>query len=510
MQLLSMEVERRGAGDKIQVAGLSAGLNAVCGHPGSGKTSLLRWLRSVVAPTVAHDVADYATAGRAVLRDHDQEWSISRADFRGPVTNRLANLAVNAWNTAADTHPKDFLNATERAAFERMSAVVSDAAAIDRLWDTARALNLDNGLDTVSEDRSRLVHRERELTQELLGFDGLASTREGLTARRRTLEAELDRARRDYRFYRPGAGDHDERRRLEQRLANYQTESQTVRDEINELEAAITRLRNEIVALETQGQLVQASTPKSYRQRLADLDAQLSRWRVTLNELRSHRERLETTATDAHLDRQLGDQLSPISHADPRIALRSLEAQILDARRNFDSVMDGFDRRRADLADGHHDMPSILKSMQKELHEICQQLSRHESMTAGRELREQTQQLSRCEAELRRSIERLIEVRGELLREIATAYQMSVDQVAIAYDASCRCSDHPKLDDWLLTQRLDMAGQVPYFDGPQYQSMVDELSRLEQRHKQAQAQLEEIQRHYREIDAKLRRMGVTP
>jgi energy-coupling factor transporter ATP-binding protein EcfA2 len=512
MQVLNMEVERQGQGGSTRITALGPGLNAVCGNRGSGKTTLLRWLRAALTPLShrAHPAAELAP-GQMQVRHQNRDWLVRRELPGAHAATRVMQQATHAWQSDSTASGAEMVSQLERAALDLLLAIPSGSGALERLWETARQLHL----DAVEEphngaDHERLLARQRELSGELRSLEGLAATREGLLDRRRALEADLERVRREIRTHRPGYLDSDERRRLEQRLANYQTESQAVRSEIAELEAAIARLRKEIHVLESQPVVSTAAAPLNYRQRLTELDAQLARWRQTLGEIRDHRQRLDTSATDAQLDRQLGEQLSPIPHADPRLALRTLEAHIAEARRNFDQILDGYDRQRDGYLDGHQDLPATLRVMQKELHEICQQLSRHESLSATREIKDQSLQLARCESELRLSIERLIAERGDLLREIATAYQLSVDQVAIAYDNACRCTDHPRLEDWLLTQRLSSAPQRHYQDQPQYQEMVDEVARLEQRHKQALAQLEEIQRHYRDVDTRLRRLGFTP
>lgn len=517
MQLLSMEVNQLGSADRTQVGMLAVGLNAVCGRRGSGKSSLLQWLRGIILPSPAdHRQAprDAQASGRLSLRIGDCEYQFERSERAGRTASKVLRQATNRWNGA---HAKSDGNGSvegpsklQRQAFDRLASIASDSHSSLRLWDAARELQLDEiTKPRYAEERATLVSREQELLHQLQPLEGLSSTREGLSARRRQIESDLDRLRRESvtRHYTPAT---DEHHRLSDRLTALDREAQKLRDEIGELDAALAHKCD----AHTHGPAVLAVHDRSYRERLLSLDAQLARWRNTLAEIRAHRERLEAAATDAQLSGQLGEQFTPINQATPRLALRSLEAQIVEARRHFDKLLEGVDRYRADNHDdARQELPQTLRLMQRELHEVCQQLSRHESLTSNRAMQDQILQLSRCENEMRLAIERLIVERGELLRSIATACQLSVDQVAVAYSDSCRCTEHPQLDAWLTaisagpSERLAAHSIAESSVAPLH---FDHLAQLEKRRAQAQARLDDSQRDYRETEARLRRLGVLP
>ena len=104
--------------------------------------------------------------------------------------------------------------------------------------------------------------------------------------------------------------------------------------EIEQLDRQIAALRAELKMQETGHHAFEIG--ESYRSQLQQLDDRLNRWRQTLRDLKSHREKVEHNATDARLDHQLGEQLSSSKDADPRAALRSLEAQIASTRKQLD------------------------------------------------------------------------------------------------------------------------------------------------------------------------------
>ena len=154
----------------------------------------------------------------------------------------------------------------------------------------------------------------------------------------------------------------------------------------------------------------------------------MDRWRQTLRDLRAHRERLEHNATDARLDKQIGDQLSITKTPDPRAALRSLESQLLAASQQIDALVARHDRSYESYQ-AQTSLPESLRNMQRDLYEVCQQLARQESTTAAETLRQQATQLARSESELLQSVEKLIDERAALLRKIADEYHLSMDQL---------------------------------------------------------------------------------
>lgn len=529
MQLLSMEVNQSAAGDRLQVSTLAPGVNAVCGRRGSGKTSLLRWLRGMIQTSLVDSSPAGAPAarfdgatGRIRLRIGDLEYELERGQPSGTISSKVLRRATSAWS-GADGSPGNVshvetLSRLQCEAFDLLAAIPSDSRACDRLREVARQLNLDlPSRPQFADERLRLSTREQELIAQLQPLEGLTSTREGLMARRRQLESDLDRARRDSigRHYAPTT---DEHHRLSDRLSVLRRDAQKLRDEIAELDAAML---NATRAPATAGQTHARSAQEiSYRERLVALDAQLARWRSTLSEIRTHRERLEALATDAQLNGQLGEQFSPINQATPRLALRALEAQIVEARRHFDALLEGVDRYRSAGDDARNELPQTLRLMQRELHEVCQQLSRHESLTSNRATQEQILQLSRCESEMRIAIERLISERGELLRSIATACHLSADQVTVAFSDNCRCADHPALDAWLNAISPPGAAalsgsafdQVPagMLHSLEATASSDQLGRIASRRSAAVLHLQDCEREERETENRLHRLGVAP
>ncbi len=487
MQFVSMEVNRHGSSDQLQLGKLSPGLNAICGPNGSGKTTLLNWLRQIaVERSTALSWTDRSHSmqapqyGKVELRNQQHNYNLTQSS-NGQVTCN-AGFNSNASNSA--------LSSEQQHAFSELTSIHHGLDNISRLESLARNLGIDQpAVNHSLAERQSLLARQSEINTRLRSLEGLRSTREGLLSRRGQLEAELHRVQKDSQSHR-GYGVLGERERLEDHRSALATELRDVRAELAALERDISGQKTALPLRRGHHDFDIGST---YREQLEQLDARLDRWRQTLRDLRAHRERLEHDATDARLDKQIGDQLSITKTAEPRAALRSLEAQLLTASQQLDALIDRNDR----TYESYHaqtSLPESLRNMQRDLYEVCQQLARHESTTAAETLRQQATQLARSESELLQSVEKLIDERASLLRKIADEYHLSMDQLTLAFGDWCECHDHPHLTQWLLNEAPGTHSHEAY---------REETHLGEQRRIAFQNRIAELQSQLKEVESQL-------
>ncbi len=559
MRLVNMDVDRYGTQERCQLGPLSAGLNAICGPRGSGKTTLLHWLRQVIdecthQPEAAHQPSwdrwtppVAGTAKRFSVASGTVEIQNKNFGFR-VTTDRNGRLQFDALGSApwpVHEHRADqVLSNTQRQAFAGLataSGALDTRSALEQL-----AMQLGISQSANAEARhSRLKARQRDLELRLQRSQ-LVETRESLLARQKQLESELVTAKQQAPTMRY-VGHDVERRRIEQRCSAIEADLRSAVEQIEELDRVIATKTNELELLDGTHGVPQLDA--SYREQLQRLDDRLNRWRQTLRDLKSHRETIEHNATDARLDKQIGDQLSSTKESDPRAAMRSLEAQILNTRQQLDVLVEryaeipGYDYRSATSAMSRHPygssghgengrgvgdaparvyrdasgrtyigqdtclpdssiLPETLRTMQKDLQEVCQQLARYESKTATETLRQQSLQLKRCEEELLQSVEKLIEERALLLRSIANEHHVSVEQLTLAFGDWCQCHDHPHLRDWLLSTDKTATSNVQN-SSPDRQRLIEEVGHLRHERKQAALRADDCRRQLR--DAGLQR-----
>ncbi len=538
MQLVNMDVENHENHTRTVLGPFSPGLNAVFGPRESGKSTLLNWLRRMAAAEDREPIAtrldspslpivgnvEFANRGQRVrirgdrngrrqVENGNHDWLHGAADYwsGNPISpdplHRLGSLSID-----------------QRNVFGALISANSEGA----LEAIAVRCGFSDPAGSPQSSHEQLSQRQREVELRLRQFHTLPASRETLLTRRRELEAELLRLQ-----HRGDGLKYDgypmEYRRFEDRLSTIEADLRDTLAQIDELDRELTQLKSELKVLELTKSSVEVGD--SYRAQLQQIDDRLNRWRQTLRDLKSHRDRVEHEATDARLDREVGDQLSLTKEPDPRAALRSLESQILSARKQLDSLVDRYsvfqDRRdenpsdfslRKDSLGRTHlaysdasraadtsSLPETLRSMQKDLYEACQQLARHESRAATETLKQQSQQLQRCETELLHSVEKLIEERAVLLRKIADEYQLSAEQLSLSFGTWCECHDHHHLQDWLLNEadiRTPRSGPDPLAR----QRMLEAIDALEHKRKTAALHVEDCRRQLR--DSELHRRGL--
>ena len=525
MRLVNMDVDRYGTSDRCRLGPFSPGLNVLCGPQGSGKTTLLNWLRTIAAESY----------GRFYDRP-DPAWNRTRSPMSGMVrienrgyqstisTDRNGRVSFDGSDSNANTS----WTPQQRQAFAGLAAATSSADTESSLQKLADDLGLTQSTDAYAS-REHLLARERELVAQLKNSENLSARQSRLLARQHELEAELRSVGRGPLRYDGMATEH---RRLDARYAAIEADLQHTLDEIERLDRQLAEKQTELSNVRS-GTAVKIDD--SYRQQLHKLDQRLNQWRQTLRDIKAHRESLEYNATDARLDKQLGDQLSSTKEADPRAAMRALEAQILHTRQQLDGLVDrysrvpGYDYRTASAAVGGHEvnghqgiyrdasgrtyvgapehlpeasqLPETLRAMQKDLHEVCQQLARHEATAATETLKQQSQQLQRCESELLQSVERLIEERAALLRRIANEHHLSIDQLTLAFGSWCQCYDHPHLQDWLLSEEGGRTTNSPGVDADLEQRLLSEINSLQQEHKHASLRADDCRRQIQDADS---------
>lgn len=554
MQLVNMDVDPYGAQPRSHFGPLSPGLNAICGPRGSGKTTLLNWLRQIAAEnqSPAPYPSTWSSPVAPLTGSSGQPLVSGRVELRNRgVTFQLASDRDGRVNYGASVHgspaygdrstawsvPTQALSARQRDAFQSLahdSGAADTEASLEAL---ARRLRLTDPQPTEAyERRQQLLAREQVLVQSLGRLPLAGAGRDALLAEQREVEAELYRLSQ----VRPTSDFVSDTRRLGERFELIEAELHNRQEELAQLDREIATVRGEIARCE-----VGSHTPEigeSFRSQLQQLDDRLNRWRQTLRDLKAHRERVDHNATDARLDKQIGDQLGSTKESDPRAALRSLEAQILNTRAQLDQLVDrydtapqsltresgyatpalGFDVRRdltgrTRIAYGESYttapdaglLPEKLRAMQHDLHEVCQQLARHEATAAAATLKQQAQQLQRCEAELLLSVERLIDERAALLRKIADEQHLSMEQLTLSFGQWCQCHDHIGLQDWLL--REDQAATLSsQSTAPSKPYLLDDLQRLENQRKQVSLRCEECRRQLRDNDMVRRSHATQP
>ncbi|GIX00766.1 MAG: hypothetical protein KatS3mg111_4098 [Pirellulaceae bacterium] len=468
MQLVQLKLNSA-TGKPAVVGPLGAGVNVLRGAKGSGKSTLLLWIRDQI-------------------RGHDEAGVAPTVEQRGyPWTGEVTLEITSTSATKIRTVGRECHGRLSRRQWHAFTELVTCDYAVDTvaaLQNLASDLGLTGRRGDRWEARGELLLRQRELEETRRSLQQATRSVEELTILRDRLISDLQAAER-FKGDPTTASLSFEQRRLEARLAAVERDLLTAQQRLAEIDE---QLRTSNSAVDDRGLPGDLNIQPGLRKQLRDIDERLRRWRRTLLDVREQRRAMEEKITDARLEGQVGEQLASTRHPDPRAAMRSLESQILATQQQLNELVreyyivpangapsgnssGGIQRGREIPSAVAHgvfrtedgrvhagpamyvprvaELPEALARMHRDLNEICQQLTRFESKATSNTLRDQCEQLARCERELLMAIERLIDQRGELLRTIASNHQLSIDELTMAFGRWCRCQDHQHIDEWL-------------------------------------------------------------
>lgn len=445
MYISSLKMERFGVWADLRLSGFSDGLNAIYGPNGSGKTTVVRFIRSMLYGFSDEDRHRYLPAnsqagGALTVQGPFGRRTILRRD-EGPAHDRL--IVENEDAAVGGMHRlQDLLGGVQQEVFERVFQVEFQGVLdIDKLIQTALAEGFDllgSGAesDRVGELQDRLQSKRQalaEITTAEIAFDELVRRRRSLQQEAESLHASLQgrRASWERRLGQLDANIVD----LEEQVESLEEELRTVSAQVEARQA--DKQGREASLLDARQRQLQLETQR--RQGLREIDAQLERWRGVLQDLEDRSRRLRDQAGFV-------PGLDLRADTDPRRYLRRLE--------------DGLDRLQKSVADmataepGQCQCASLrstlhpaLAGLREDVYRLCNELSDWEVRSQQRENHGEFSQLQRCEAELRSALAGLALQRHALLAELAATGDP--EPVALPGDrtALCHCQHHPRSSD---------------------------------------------------------------
>ena len=377
MLLERLDIDVYGPFGKKNLGPFSNGINAIWGPDGSGKTAVVDFIRGVMLGGEHNHHA--ATVGRVTWADH-----------RGLYHCQRESDGTNQGRMSIDFSPRDAAFADEQyrhygyhsrrpdaippALVDLVVAPDSRETSVARVFEAAASVGFElthlgsRSTDEIERLRQRIVDLDGQINRDFQGTEN----RDDLEMRRRRLTTELETLERDAI---PSNVDVDlrDRPRQEQALLSARDEAERLRYTEEDLRHSIADIQDEIDHLRNvpQHDPPRWTIAEDFRSRLEDLDAQLVRWRRTLQEVRSLRERLEMTTEELqrsgplYHDRYRSDGRSESETFD---YIRSLEGRIEYTQRQLDSLAgcytDGYYRQSGDDAALAND----LRTMRDELH----------------------------------------------------------------------------------------------------------------------------------------------
>jgi hypothetical protein len=173
-------------------------------------------------------------------------------------------------------------------------------------------------------------------------------------------------------------------------------------------------------------------------QRLDEIDNQIRRWRHVQTDIQNQRVRLR----DEMLE---WNELTLESDAHPyhnsRSILVAMESKVEQVERNADQWDDaaGAHLDTSQMADG---LRTLCKNMRDELYGLCNELAQQYKHIRHKAAAAELKQLRRCYSEMGESINRLIERRESVIKEIAAIDPAGASAIVRADHKFCQCAQH--------------------------------------------------------------------
>lgn len=433
----SLFLDRFGRRTNLRLEHLSDGLNVIFGPPGSGKTTLVDFLRAMwngfdpglrdrYLPPESRGFGGVLVVqtpqGRQVVSRYDDGGSDGRLTVEredGSVIGRR-----NVHDLFGDVSSR-LLQCAFLVDFQRLPRLeeLFEAAAANDIWRDRSAA------------KSRLVELERTLAQKrdaLALLPVMRDSLETLRQRRRELLQQSDSL--TAKSSRITEEQLLRRQRLVQGIAELEQQERAVRAELDSLERKWIDLDDRRRRMASPPQTRQVTSDLASQRRT--LEVQLTRWKRTLREVVARKQR----AAERSDDRQLGMVATAAAAASPRQRLTTLESRIRELQQSLEQLAAG--NRGISSDELRTASVGPLQAMRDDIYQLCNDLNDWQTHHHHRQALQERDQHARCEQELRQSIRSLMEQRHSLLRRIAAAN--STVAVRPEHETFCQCDDHPQ------------------------------------------------------------------
>jgi hypothetical protein len=417
VKLTSLQIERFGARSNLQLDDLSPRLNVVYGPNGSGKTTIIHFIRWMLYGNHDEATRRYLLAsdtriggslrlvdGHQHLREVRRFWDSVRGDqvqiVPDDLPGRLAWDAGRLTEVGAEEYGHVFCFGFDQA------------PAIERLLELARTRDAALAFD------SQQIQRLGELTARC---DGLRRE-EQLAPRCEPLAVLLEQRRQRQDEWHLAQRCHEDRlRQLQQEadtlageMACDRHQGESLQGMLRRTEAAIDARREQLQRLSYQASQTRKRWLDDRRQEVAEIDYQLQQWHSVLDAVRHRLE--ELTGRTVYREPQAALS-TPADESDLRLFLRSLSYQMEDLEQDFrdwPATDDGPNER------GQGDylrsvLGAALSSMRADVHRLCRELQRQQANSLYHDRAREQDHLRRCETELQHLIESLAQRREALL-----------------------------------------------------------------------------------------------
>lgn len=249
---------------------------------------------------------------------------------------------------------------------------------------------------------------------------------------------------------------------IEQQIGGRRQDSSTIERELTELDQALAskrtheeellaelrRLEGELAAIESRLRYFSMESTlrrgphvdsAEHQARLAELDAEISRCRTTLSDLRSREATVRRDLATVHAD---GTADNAASLADQRVTLGVLEQVMNDLDAEVTLLARAHEPGRCIAPEAHTRITPVADLLRQQIYTLCGQLTEQERAARRRQLTAESRHLARSQTDLSEQLEHLLERRQELTHEAQLAGQPVMLLPQVPVEKHCQCEHH--------------------------------------------------------------------
>ena len=485
MKLEQINIAGTHASQPVELNEFSNALTFVYGEKSTGKSAVGRFFRNILfgqRDDLAGSSANAPLAGRSRVNLVGQRFDLHR---RPGHANELSVQAVDGHQPNAPITQADLTANVSPSIYDAVfNFSFRDTPSNARRLATVlhRELGVDLGIQAAGDDSAVRNHHQNleALQSQLLVIESKMTSLKNERAdilRLETSQADFQR----------------QLASLDALIATTQVRiselgSNPSIDQLSRIDAEIQALRLRIDNAPTEVIYPVVEKPvedASLYHRLDELENQIRRWRNVQSDVQNQRVRLRD-------EMLVWNELTLDSNEHPyhnaREILVALENKVDQAERSANHWAGVDDSSRIDTEQMAGTLGMLCQNMRDDLYRLCNELSHQYKHLRHKSAATELKQLRRCYTEMGENIDRLVQRRASLIKEIQVQDPAGADLIARAESKFCQCAQH----EGYLEARKRFIGPTPTAAVPQPVRIEPDLSRERNRLASLEAERGEI------------------
>ena len=442
MKLEQINIDATTALQPIQLNEISNALTFVYGEKSTGKSAIGRFFRDLLfgqrSDLANGHVNSFSSplVGRSRVNLVGQRFDLHR---RPGHANELAVQAVNGYQPTAPITQADLTANVSSSIYDAIfnfSFHNTRNNAVNLAAVLHRELGVECGVQAAGDDSAARSHQQTldALQAQLIAIEAkMISLKSERTEILRLETSQLD-------FQRQLAS-------LDALIASTQARiselgSNPSIDQISRIDVEIQALRLRIDSASTEviyPVVEQPAQDSSLYNQLDELENQIRRWRNVQTDVQNQRVRLRD-------EMLVWNELTLESNEHPyynaREILVALETKVDQAERSANHWAGIDDSSRVDTGQLADSLGELCQHMRDDLYRLCSELSHQYKHLRHKSAATELKQLRRCYTEMGENIERLVQRRAGLIKEIQIQDPAGADLIVRAESKFCQCAQH--------------------------------------------------------------------